>query len=47
MPDISDMKARVVYEDGVLKPLQQIELQERTVTLVVLKPGRITNIISI
>jgi predicted DNA-binding antitoxin AbrB/MazE fold protein len=43
MPDISDMKVRVVYEDGVFKPLQQIELQEGTVALVVLKPGRITD----
>ena len=44
MPDISDMKVRVVYEDGVFKPLQQIELQEGTVALVVLKPGRITDV---
>jgi predicted DNA-binding antitoxin AbrB/MazE fold protein len=43
MPDISDMKVRVVYEDGVFKPLQQIELKEGTVALVVLKPGRITD----
>jgi|GEM_PF-666917 len=42
MPDISDMKVRVVYEDGVFKPLQQIELKEGTVALVVLKQGRIT-----
>ena len=43
MPDISDMKVRVVYEDGVFKPLQQIELKEGTVAHVVLKPGRITD----
>jgi len=33
----------VVYEDGVFKPLQEIELREGTVALVLLKPGRITN----
>lgn len=43
MPDISDMKVRVVYEDGVFKPLQEIELREGTVALVLLKSGRITN----
>ena len=43
MPDISDMKVRVFYEDGVFKPLKEIELREGTVALVLLKPGRITN----
>ena len=38
MSDILDDKARVVYEDGVFKPLQEIELQEGTVALVLLKP---------
>lgn len=42
MPDISDMKVRVVYEDGVFKPLQQIELKEGTMALVFLKPRRFT-----
>jgi len=43
MSDILDEKVRVVYEDGVFKPLHEIELQEGTVALVVLKPGRITD----
>jgi predicted DNA-binding antitoxin AbrB/MazE fold protein len=43
MSDVLDDKVRVIYEDGVFKPLQQIELQEGTVALVVLKSGRITN----
>ncbi|MGB7571630.1 MAG: antitoxin AF2212-like protein [Methanothrix sp.] len=43
MSDILDDKVRVVYEDGVFKPLQEIELQEGTVGLVLLKPGKITN----
>ena len=43
MSDILNDKVRVVYEDGVFKPLQEIELQEGTVALVHLKPGRITN----
>lgn len=43
MSDILDEKVRVVYEDGVFKPLHEIELQEGTVALVVFKPGRITD----
>ncbi len=43
MSDVLDKKVRVIYEDGVFKPLQEIELQEGTVALVVLKPGRITD----
>ena len=43
MSEILDEKVRVVYEDGVFKPLQEIELREGTVALVLLKPGRITN----
>jgi predicted DNA-binding antitoxin AbrB/MazE fold protein len=43
MSDVLDDKVRVIYEDGVFKPLQQIELKEGTVALVVLKSGRITN----
>ena len=43
MSDILDEKVRVVYEDGVFKPLQEIELREGTVAFVLLKPGRITN----
>ena len=43
MSEILDEKVRVVYEDGVFKPLQEIELREGTVALVLLKPGRITD----
>jgi len=43
MSDILDDKVRVVYEDGVFKPLQEIKLEEGTVALVLLKPGKITN----
>lgn len=40
----SDAKIQVVYEDGVFKPLQEIDLCEGTRAFVVLKPGRITNV---
>ena len=43
MSDILDDRVRVVYEDGVFKPLQEIKLEEGTVALVLLKPGKITN----
>jgi predicted DNA-binding antitoxin AbrB/MazE fold protein len=34
----------VVYEDGVFKPLQEIDLCEGTKAFVVLKQGRITSV---
>jgi predicted DNA-binding antitoxin AbrB/MazE fold protein len=44
MSDATDEKVRVVYEDGVFKPLQEIQLQEGTKAFVVLKPGKITDV---
>ncbi len=44
MSDGPDVKIQVVYEDGVFKPLQEVDLREGTKAYVVLKPGRITNI---
>jgi predicted DNA-binding antitoxin AbrB/MazE fold protein len=44
MSNGSDAKIRVVYEDGVFKPLQEIDLCEGTKAFVVLKPGRITSV---
>ena len=44
MSDDSDAKIRVVYEGGVFKPLQEIDLREGTKAFVVLKPGRIINV---
>jgi predicted DNA-binding antitoxin AbrB/MazE fold protein len=44
MSDDSDAKIRVVYEGGVFKPLQEIDLSEGTKAFVVLKPGKITNV---
>ncbi len=44
MSDATDEKVRVVYEDGVFKPLQKIQLQEGTKAFVVLKPGKITDV---
>ncbi|MGV8128041.1 MAG: antitoxin family protein [Methanothrix sp.] len=43
MSEILEEKVMVVYEDGVFKPLQEIELREGTVALVLQKPGRITD----
>jgi predicted DNA-binding antitoxin AbrB/MazE fold protein len=37
-------KIQVVYEDGVFKPLQHVDLLEGTKAFVILKPGRITNV---
>ncbi|MDD4652774.1 MAG: antitoxin family protein [Methanothrix sp.] len=37
-----DEKVRVVYENGVFKPLKEIKLQEGTKAFVVLKAGKIT-----
>jgi predicted DNA-binding antitoxin AbrB/MazE fold protein len=44
MSDDSQAKIRVVYEGGVFKPLQEIDLSEGTKAFVVLKPGRIINV---
>ena len=41
MSDGMDAKIRVIYEGGVFKPLQEIDLCEGTKAFVVLKPGRI------
>jgi predicted DNA-binding antitoxin AbrB/MazE fold protein len=43
MSDSVAEKVRVVYENGVFKPLQEIELQEGTKAFVVLKAGKITD----
>jgi len=43
MSDTIDEKVRVVYEGGVFKPLQEIELQEGTKAFVILTQGRITS----
>jgi predicted DNA-binding antitoxin AbrB/MazE fold protein len=43
MSDSAAEKVRVVYENGVFKPLQEIELREGTEAFVVLKTGKITN----
>ncbi len=44
MSEGPDVKIQVVYEGGVFKPLQEVDLREGTKAYVVLKPGRITNI---
>jgi predicted DNA-binding antitoxin AbrB/MazE fold protein len=44
MSDGPGAKVKVVYEGGVFKPLQEIDLREGTKAFVVLKPGRITNV---
>jgi predicted DNA-binding antitoxin AbrB/MazE fold protein len=44
MSESPDAKIQVVYEDGVFKPLQDVDLLEGTKAFVVLKPGRITNV---
>jgi predicted DNA-binding antitoxin AbrB/MazE fold protein len=43
MSDSATEKVRVVYENGVFKPLQEIELREGTKAFVVLKAGKITD----
>lgn len=43
MSDSVAEKVRVVYENGVFKPLQKIKLQEGTTAFVVLKAGKITD----
>jgi predicted DNA-binding antitoxin AbrB/MazE fold protein len=44
MSESPDAKILVVYEGGVFKPLQDVDLLEGTKAFVVLKPGRITNV---
>jgi predicted DNA-binding antitoxin AbrB/MazE fold protein len=44
MSDGPDVKIQVVYEGGVFKPLQEVDLREGTKAFVVLKPGKITNV---
>lgn len=38
------IEIQVIYEGGVFKPLQDIDLQEGTKAIVVLKPGRILDV---
>ena len=42
MSEGPDLKIQVVYEGGVFKPLQDVNLCEGTKAFVILKPGRIT-----
>ncbi len=44
MSEAPDVKIQVVYEGGVFKPLQEVDLREGTKAYVVPKPGRITSI---
>ena len=44
MSEGPDVKIQVVYEGGVFKPLQDVNLCEGTKAFVILKPGRITNV---
>lgn len=44
MSEDPDVKIQVIYEGGVFKPLQDIELKEGTKAVVVLKPGRILDV---
>jgi predicted DNA-binding antitoxin AbrB/MazE fold protein len=44
MSEGPDVKIQVVYEGGVFKPLQNVDLCEGTKAFVILKPGRITNV---
>ena len=44
MSEGPDAKIQVVYEGGVFKPLQDVDLCEGTKAFVILKPGRITNV---
>jgi predicted DNA-binding antitoxin AbrB/MazE fold protein len=40
----SDVKIQVVYEGGVFKPLQEVDLRAGTKALVVINPGRIIDV---
>ncbi len=44
MSESPDVKIQVVYEGGVFKPLQDIDLREGTKAFVILKPGKITSV---
>jgi predicted DNA-binding antitoxin AbrB/MazE fold protein len=44
MSESPDAKIPVVYQGGVFKPLQNVDLLEGTKAFVVLKPGKITNV---
>ncbi len=44
MSEGPDVKIQVIYEGGVFKPLQEVDLREGTKAFVVLKPGRITSV---
>ena len=44
MSEGPDVKIQVVYEGGVFKPLQEVDLREGTKAFVVLEPGKITNV---
>lgn len=44
MSEDSNVTIQVVYEGGVFKPLQEVDLCEGTKAFVVLKPGTITGI---
>ncbi|MGA9097491.1 MAG: antitoxin family protein [Methanotrichaceae archaeon] len=44
MSESPKVKIQVVYEGGVFKPLQDVDLREGTKAFVVLKPGTITSI---
>ena len=43
MSEGPDVKIQVVYEGGVFKPLQDVDLREGTKAFVILKPGKITS----
>ncbi len=44
MSEGPNIKIQVVYEGGVFKPLQDVDLREGTKAFVVLKPGTITSV---
>lgn len=39
-----DVKIQVVYEGGVFRPLQKVDLQDGTKALVVINPGKIIDV---
>lgn len=44
MSEGPDVEIQVVYEGGVFKPLQEVDLREGTKAFVALKPGKITSV---
>jgi predicted DNA-binding antitoxin AbrB/MazE fold protein len=38
------IKIHVIYEGGVFKPLQDVDLREGTEAIVILKPGKILDV---